>query len=258
MQLLKVTRDHPRIRGEHGSWIPLTYTIAGSSPHTRGARTELPSTDATAGIIPAYAGSTPPRPEPPGRARDHPRIRGEHFAAWDAGRLDMGSSPHTRGARILSEVVDGEHGIIPAYAGSTNYARDVELLDGDHPRIRGEHTARPPAWLALKSRRGLSYVVYSGYAREKGSSRPLIYEARQHSFRRPGKPFIPQSISNGRGICHMDKKRKPGALETIIRLTPKRAGLARKDETVFPSARILIQALQLITNQTQSRYLGLP
>lgn len=78
------------------------------------------------------------------------------------------------------------------------------------------------------------------------------------SFRRPGKPFIPQSKSNGRGICHMDKKRKPGVLETIIRLTPKRAGLARKDETVFPSARILIQALQLITNQTQSRYLGLP
>ncbi len=56
----------------------------------------------------------------------------------------------------------------------------------------------------------------------------------------------------------MDKKRKPGALETIIRLTPKRAGLARKDETVFPSARILIQALQLITNQTRFRYLGLP
>lgn len=56
----------------------------------------------------------------------------------------------------------------------------------------------------------------------------------------------------------MDKKRKPGVLETIIRLTPKRAGLARKDETVFPSARILIQALQLITNQTRSRYLSLP
>lgn len=56
----------------------------------------------------------------------------------------------------------------------------------------------------------------------------------------------------------MDKKRKPGALETIIRLTPKRAGLARKDETVFPSARILIQALQLITNQTRSRNLDPP
>ena len=139
----------------------------------------------------------------------------------------------------------------------TSWKRQTGTLRKPHQR-RGTSTARPPAWLALKSRRGLSYVVHSGYEREKGSSRPLTYEARQQSFRRPGKPFIPQPKSNGRGICHMDKKRKPGALETIIRLTPKRAGLARKDETVFPSARTLIQALQLITNQTRSRNLDPP
>ena len=52
----------------------------------------------------------------------------------------------------------------------------------------------------------------------------------------------------------MNKERKPGTLETIIRLTPKRARLARKSETVFPSARIPIQAQQLITNQTRSRF----
>ena len=55
----------------------------------------------------------------------------------------------------------------------------------------------------------------------------------------------------------MNKEGKPGTLETIIRLTPKRARLTRKGETVFPSARILIQALQLITNQTRYRYLDL-
>lgn len=56
----------------------------------------------------------------------------------------------------------------------------------------------------------------------------------------------------------MDKKREPGTLEAIIRLAPKRACLTRKGKAVFPSARILTQALQLITNQTRSRNLDPP
>ena len=70
--------DHPRIRGEHslgGAQKPL---LAGSSPHTRGARGGYLPRRAARGIIPAYAGST----HPPRRSRralgDHPRIRGEH------------------------------------------------------------------------------------------------------------------------------------------------------------------------------------
>lgn len=109
----------------------------------------------------------------------------------------------------------------------------------------------------MKSRRCLSYVMNSGYERKEGSSRLFFYEARQYPFRRPGKPFVPQPKSNSRGICHMDKKREPGTLEAIIRLAPKRTCLTRKGKSVFPSARILSQALQLITNQTRSRNLDL-
>ena len=51
----------------------------------------------------------------------------------------LGSSPHTRGAQACFAGRPSTTGIIPAYAGSTNYAREVTMLDGDHPRIRGEH-----------------------------------------------------------------------------------------------------------------------
>ena len=53
-----LVQDHPRIRGEHGSPPPSTTAIAGSSPHTRGARRFL-----------RRVGVEQP---------DHPRIRGEH------------------------------------------------------------------------------------------------------------------------------------------------------------------------------------
>ena len=56
----------------------------------------------------------------------------------------------------------------------------------------------------------------------------------------------------------MDKKGEPGALEAIIRFAPKRTCLTRKGKAVFPSACILIQALQLITNPTRPRNLDLP
>ena len=91
--------DHPRIRGEHERGDLTAGQGAGSSPHTRGARTPRSTATPSTRIIPAYAGST----TPPGlRARvlrDHPRIRGEH-AGELAGRVGgLGSSPHTRGAR---------------------------------------------------------------------------------------------------------------------------------------------------------------
>ena len=73
--------------------------MAGSSPLTRGALVPALLRRRSAGIIPAYAGSTKSLWMTRKWAEDHPRLRGEH-------------------ARILTEVgMDTE--IIPAYAGST-------------------------------------------------------------------------------------------------------------------------------------------
>ncbi len=70
--------DHPRIRGEHASAYQPTRRRPGSSPHTRGAPAARGRRAVAQGIIPAYAGSTPPILSQSGSCRDHPRIRGEH------------------------------------------------------------------------------------------------------------------------------------------------------------------------------------
>ena len=53
---------------------------------------------------------------------------------------EEGSSPHTRGARRVYLLITREHGIIPAYAGSTPSSSAGRCIRRDHPRIRGEHS----------------------------------------------------------------------------------------------------------------------
>ena len=120
-----ITRDHPRIRGEHERCAPALRR------HVR--------------IIPAYAGNTS-LPAP-------------------GGRLFSGSSPHTRGTlikfnKVLASCGDhprirGEHrispflcgharGIIPAYAGNTVVDVDAELDHvGSSPHTRGTPSTPP-------------------------------------------------------------------------------------------------------------------
>ena len=51
-------RDHPRIRGEHSPSTMASVRRHESSPHTRGALSEVRQIAEEARIIPAYAGST--------------------------------------------------------------------------------------------------------------------------------------------------------------------------------------------------------
>ena len=97
---LRPQRDHPRIRGEH---VKLCHALScwyGSSPHTRGARLRLVEIELAAGIIPAYAGSTPGSLANSAGSSDHPRIRGEHSTGSGRRWTGRGSSPHTRGAHL--------------------------------------------------------------------------------------------------------------------------------------------------------------
>ena len=173
-------RDHPRIRGEHLVTCISDAKRAGSSPHTRGARRGSNRPPRYRRIIPAYAGSTGRGGGPRSNPRDHPRIRGEHAALASQAHSIAGSSPHTRGARRLRIIREGNNGdhprirgehrlrvperlfgngssphtrgalclaprnpcrrrIIPAYAGSTGLAGEPAPTFQDHPRIRGEH-----------------------------------------------------------------------------------------------------------------------
>ena len=131
--------DHPRIRGEHHQFLTPDLSHQGSSPHTRGAPRHGRGARPRPGIIPAYAGSTRSGTWRTGSAWDHPRIRGEHWPMVAMSRLDVGSSPHTRGAPRCFRLCKLDEGIIPAYAGSTLGGTDGTALQKDHPRIRGEH-----------------------------------------------------------------------------------------------------------------------
>ena len=121
--------DHPRIRGEHAALASQAHSIAGSSPHTRGALEPIGGHIDVAGIIPAYAGSTFAGQLGELAWQDHPRIRGEHCRRRRGRRGGRGSSPHTRGALAA--------------------ARAVPMISRDHPRIRGEHAVEPCCWGAL-------------------------------------------------------------------------------------------------------------
>ena len=135
--------DHPRIRGEHAALASQAHSIAGSSPHTRGAHRRHRGRGRGLGIIPAYAGSTGD-PHQKGRGyRDHPRIRGEHIIGSIGMLIGWGSSPHTRGAHWKKARIVTGIGIIPAYAGSTPLKpSDSPIRSGSSPHTRGAHHAR--------------------------------------------------------------------------------------------------------------------
>ena len=115
--------DHPRMCGEHGL------------PVAQGTGVD--------GIIPACAGSTRLASTNRSRWRDHPRMCGEHAFQARVTLVSEGSSPHVRGAHIGTNVEYGPYGIIPACAGSTTGGRARCRVDGDHPRMCGEHRQRP-------------------------------------------------------------------------------------------------------------------
>ena len=143
--------DHPRIRGEHFFSRPGGFPYAGSSPHTRGARSRHPWSLPSGRIIPAYAGSTAVGWRRRRRPADHPRIRGEHRRHILRLRGRRGSSPHTRGALANTSKtkrggpdhprIRGEHAgaraYTPSHPGSSPHTRGARVgFVGDHPLLR--------------------------------------------------------------------------------------------------------------------------
>ena len=129
------------MRGEHLLNRSGKYDGKGSSPHARGAPSGGEGAVAVDGIIPACAGSTSPFLFDISVRRDHPRMRGEHSCPGKTITCKTGSSPHARGAQGTKNVPRRVAGIIPACAGSTDQAAEAWEGEGDHPRMRGEHSA---------------------------------------------------------------------------------------------------------------------
>ena len=116
----RLRRDHPRVCGEHLRLRNRQYRRRGSSPRMRGALVSHDELMLSAGIIPAYAGSTLAARRDARHRQDHPRVCGEHSAVPRLSFSKRGSSPRMRGAHRRGVVRRLRDGIIPAYAGSTS------------------------------------------------------------------------------------------------------------------------------------------
>ena len=125
--------------GEHFIISARGLGKTGSSPHVRGALSQLQCPCRWLGIIPACAGSTLFCHRFFGRFRDHPRMCGEHLPESAICGHSRGSSPHVRGAQNLLPIMQDLDGIIPACAGSTKGAFGIQGRHWDHPRMCGEH-----------------------------------------------------------------------------------------------------------------------
>ncbi|KAB7789964.1 hypothetical protein F7D09_1514 [Bifidobacterium leontopitheci] len=139
--------DHPRVCGEHLMSMTMDSSGRGSSPRMRGTLASGDARHRIGGIIPAYAGNTPMTVHCSPVGRDHPRVCGEHRCHMEDSKVSLGSSPRMRGTRDAT--LGGPHrpGIIPAYAGNTARLTVRTRLDGDHPRVCGEHfRARARGW----------------------------------------------------------------------------------------------------------------
>ncbi len=93
-------------------------------------------------FIPASAGNTRRRRRTAPASPDHPRERGEHKATRLTRILPLGSSPRARGTLSATRIQSAKCRIIPASAGNTCWPLERPCDPPDHPRERGEHSAR--------------------------------------------------------------------------------------------------------------------
>ena len=92
-----VSRDHPRVCGEHANTRASPKTLTGSSPRVRGTLESVSCEGEHRGIIPACAGNTAILKSCRFGIRDHPRVCGEHLGCVRVCERVMGSSPRVRG-----------------------------------------------------------------------------------------------------------------------------------------------------------------
>ena len=118
----RITRDHPRVRGEKKNLVSDFRIGLGSPPRARGKEQVQSEDSLRFGITPACAGKSVDFVDGEIVLRDHPRVRGEkHLARREPG---------------------GHAGITPACAGKSMRSPWTTWCARDHPRVRGEKVMR--------------------------------------------------------------------------------------------------------------------
>ncbi|STD38244.1 Domain of uncharacterised function (DUF2825) [Corynebacterium striatum] len=193
-------------------------------------------------LIPAYAGRTWAWFRCWRSCGAHPRLRGADVLISGGYPGRWGSSPLTRGGRVMSARVLGMVRLIPAYAGRTLITAFPELLLGAHPRLRG---ADPGLASARRRFRGSSPLTRGGRetAPEQSTPAGLIpaYAGRTYSmigFFAPERAhprlrgadvmlFSPSSVTWGSSPLTRGGRALDDAAEALNGLIPAYAGRTR-------------------------------
>ncbi len=136
-----VSVDHPRVRGDHrGAGIALDPAV-GPPPRARGPPPPARWGRARSGTTPACAGTTHRPARQRRKARDHPRVRGDHVEERALLTRHPGPPPRARGPQAVTGCPAPGPGTTPACAGTT-ILLGVRIAEReDHPRVRGDHSA---------------------------------------------------------------------------------------------------------------------
>ena len=94
---LKLSADHPRMRGEDTTDLFVVADTYGSPPHARGRHLRHTLSPRTHRITPACAGKTRAKRRRSHSKTDHPRMRGEDSTTDQSDQSTKGSPPHARG-----------------------------------------------------------------------------------------------------------------------------------------------------------------
>ena len=111
----------------------------GSSPRGRGKLIPRAGIPGVAGLIPAWAGKTPPRGPTVNLTPAHPRVGGENVIGTFVAGFKTGSSPRGRGKRHARICLGLPAGLIPAWAGKTSRGGANHRGSTAHPRVGGEN-----------------------------------------------------------------------------------------------------------------------
>ena len=121
----------------------MTPRHTGSSPRGRGKRARWPRIAGKPRLIPARAGKTAASDPCARSTRAHPRAGGENGTLAATVVVTGGSSPRGRGKRAGVLYSLYSLGLIPARAGKTLTAHNLQRMIRAHPRAGGENRVFP-------------------------------------------------------------------------------------------------------------------
>ena len=245
-------RAHPRSRGENTSTSKAWTRVNGSSPLTRGKPSSTKTRKTTMRLIPAHAGKTPKMATHPPLHTAHPRSRGENAAALQPGGCEWGSSPLTRGKRMVTRPRLPAYRLIPAHAGKTRAGWRRRAADPAHPRSRGENLGVPAPRINAAGSSPLTRGKLCGselkfipkrlipaHAGKTHRGRPMREALRAHPRSRgENRPFFglfpfrtgSSPLTRGKLLVHLGQLTRP-------RLIPAHAGKTIKSVSKLRTAR---------------------